>query len=84
MGSFTKVERTIIDKLRSLGYSVNFSYKPSGLSKQLKEASFQSVKKCIIIGYDEIQADKITVKDMSTGQQQTVPLKDFLEDPEKS
>ena len=83
MGPLAKEERTIIDKLRSMGYSVGFSYKPSGLSKQLKEASSKTVRKCIIIGYDEIQKDEVTVKDMSTGQQQTIPLKVFLENPEK-
>ncbi|MHC4842718.1 MAG: histidine--tRNA ligase, partial [Planctomycetota bacterium] len=40
----------ITAKLRSKGYSANFSYKLSGLSKQLKEASTQNAAKCIIIG----------------------------------
>ena len=37
-------------KLRSMGYSANFSYKAAKLNKQLKQASDQNARKCIIIG----------------------------------
>jgi histidyl-tRNA synthetase len=55
----------ITAKLRSKGYSANFSYKLSGLSKQLKEASTQNAAKCIIIG-SEMQNGQIVIKDMDT------------------
>jgi histidyl-tRNA synthetase len=48
------------------------------LSKQLKNASEQNAKYCVIIG-DEFKAGNIVVKDMATGQQKTVPVNDFLE-----
>jgi histidyl-tRNA synthetase len=73
---------SIIEKLRSKEYLVKFDYKPSGLSKQLKDASSQNVKYCIIIGNDEVQKNKITVKNMSNSEQSTIPIKDFLENPE--
>jgi histidyl-tRNA synthetase len=69
-------------KLRTLGYNSAFSYKAAGLSKQLKNASEQNAKYCIIFG-DEFKECKIVKKDMATGQQKTVPLKDFLGNPEK-
>jgi len=68
--------------LRTKGFKSAFSYKAAGLSKQLKNASEQSAKFCVIIG-DEFRAGNIVVKDMANGQQQTVPLKEFLENPDK-
>ena len=82
--TLTKEVYTVVAKLRSKGYSANFSYKPlSGLSKQLKEASEQNAKKCIIIG-DEFKTGDIVIKDMATGQQQTVNFEEFLASPKSS
>ena len=64
-------------KLRSAGFSANFSYKITKLSKQLKQASEQNAAKCIIIG-DEFKDNKLTVKDMATGQQEPVDADEFL------
>ena len=72
----------ITAQLRTKGFKSVFSYKPAGLSKQLKIASEQNAKNCIIIG-DEFKTGDIVIKDMSTGQQKTIPLKDFLANPEK-
>jgi histidyl-tRNA synthetase len=68
----------IITKLRSLGYSTNFSYKTAGLSKQLREASAQNARKCIIIGEEELKEGKITVKDMATGEQKLMSRDEFF------
>jgi histidyl-tRNA synthetase len=68
----------IIAKLRSMGYSANTSYKTVGLSKQLKEASAQNAKKCIIIGEAELKDGKITIKDMATGKQELVDCDEFF------
>jgi histidyl-tRNA synthetase len=68
--------------LRTKGFKSAFSYKAAGLSKQLKNASEQNAKFCVIIG-DEFKAGNIVVKDMSSGQQKTVPIKDFLGNPDK-
>jgi histidyl-tRNA synthetase len=58
-------------------------YRSSVLPKQLKRASEQNAKYCIIIGEEELAEDKIKIKNMKTGEQQTVPRKDFLENPAK-
>jgi histidyl-tRNA synthetase len=63
--------------LRTKGFTSAFSYKAAGLSKQLKNASEQNAKFCVIIG-DEFKAGNIVVKDMATGQQQTVSVEQFL------
>jgi len=64
-------------KIRSTGYAANFSYKAAGLSKQIKQASEQKVKKCIIIG-SEIEKNQLVVKNMTTGEQKTVGIDKFF------
>ena len=68
--------------LRTKGFKSAFSYKAAGLSKQLKNASEQNAKFCVIIG-DEFKAGNIVVKDMATGQQQTITVNEFLENSKK-
>jgi histidyl-tRNA synthetase len=67
-------------ELRTKGFKSAFSYKAAGLSKQLKNASEQNARFCVIIG-DEFKAGNIVVKDMATGQQKTIPVNEFLENP---
>jgi len=64
-------------QLRSAGLAANFSYKTTKLSKQLKEASAQNARKCIIIG-EEFKDSKLAVKDMDTGEQELVDMDEFL------
>ena len=69
----------IVAELRSRGFSAAFSYKPkSGLSKQLKEASAQMAKKCIIVGQEYVDKKQLVVKDMATGKQELVDRDEFF------
>ncbi len=67
----------ITSKLRIAKFAANFSYKPIGLSKQLKQASEQKAKKCIIIG-SEIEENQLVIKNMASGEQQQIDLDKFL------
>ena len=67
----------LVAKLRTKGYSADFSYKFTNLSKQLKLASERNAKKCIIIG-EEFKNNELVVKDMATGQQELVDADEFL------
>jgi histidyl-tRNA synthetase len=64
-------------QLRSRGCVAAFSYKAARLSKQLKEASQQNAKKCIIIG-EEFNNNQLVVKDMATGEQKTIEVDKFF------
>lgn len=64
-------------KLRRAKFAASFSYKGLGLSKQLKQASDQNAKKCVIIG-SEIENNQLVVKDMATGEQQLIEAEKFL------
>ena len=74
---YKRVAFKLAKKLISMGLFANFSYKTGNLAKQLKLASDQNAKKCIIIG-DEFIENKLTIKDMATGEQELVNYDEFL------
>ncbi len=61
----------ITARLRMAGVPSGFSYKGGNLKKQLKEASLANAKRCIIIGA-EYDNGELVVKDMTTGEQETI------------
>ncbi len=67
----------LVAELRTKGYSADFSYKFSSLSRQLKQASAQNAKKCIILG-DEFKRSELVVKDMTTSKQKLIKLDKFF------
>jgi histidyl-tRNA synthetase len=75
-GSYKDEAIKVTMRLRSKGSSANFSYKISKLGKQLKEASEQNARKCIIIG-DEFKNNQLVVKDMASGEQELVDYDEF-------
>jgi histidyl-tRNA synthetase len=66
-------------RLRTRGFKSVFMYKSASLSKQLKLASEQNARHCIIIG-DEYKNGNLAVKDMKTGEQKLVNKDKFLEE----
>jgi len=50
------------------------------LDKQLKYANKKGIPFVIIIGPDELKQDKVTLKDMKTGKQQTLNLKQVIQE----
>jgi len=61
-------------QLRDGGLSVLYSLRPRGLGKQLKEASRAGAASAVIIGAKEVLAGTVTVREMRSGRQQSVPL----------
>jgi len=66
-------------RLRSAGWKASFSYKVARLSKQLKQASDQNARRCVIIG-SEIESDQLIIKNMTTGEQEAVKFGKFLQE----
>jgi len=69
----------LVAKLRTKGYSADFSYKFTSLSRQLKQASARNAKKCIIIGDEFFRNNELVVKDMATGKQELIKFDKFLQ-----
>ncbi len=76
--TFAKMMYAIAARLRACGHAANFSYKLSGLSKQLKEASSQNASKCIIIGQEYVDRKELAIKDMTSGEQTQVGVDQFF------
>jgi histidyl-tRNA synthetase len=66
--------------LRRAGRSAGFCYRPVALGKQLKQASDQGCRYCIIIDR-QVEAGQVILKDMSTGDQRSVTLDERLRQP---
>ena len=64
--------------MRSAGFAANFSYKSAKLSKQLKQASEQNARRCVIIG-SEIEKDQLIVKNMANGEQELINFGKFIQ-----
>jgi histidyl-tRNA synthetase len=64
----------ITNELRNNGYSVEMRYREMSLKSQMKVADKLNAKKVIMIGDDELTRQEVTVRDMTTKEQATVPI----------
>jgi len=74
---FAQKALEITTKIRRAGVSASFSYKATGLGKQLKQASAENAKKAIIIG-EEFEKNQLAIKDMESGDQTLVDIDKFF------
>ena len=68
----------IIDKLRSSGINAQINLEDQKISKKFKIANNLNVNYVIIIGEDEIKNNKITLKNMKTGEQSSITLEEAI------
>jgi histidyl-tRNA synthetase len=66
-------------QLRHAGFATDFSYKATGLKKQLKQASAANSAKCVIIGEEYREKSLFVVKDMGTSEQQLLTKEQLIE-----
>jgi histidyl-tRNA synthetase len=64
-------------QIRRAGACAEFSYKSAGLKKQLKQAQMLNARYTVIVG-EEVKDSRLTVKDMGTGDQQSVAVEEFI------
>lgn len=69
----------IASDLRKAGIATELELKRRGPSKSLKYAGALGVKKAVIIGDDELAESKLTVKDMTSGDQEKVSFDKVIE-----
>ena len=67
----------IAARLRLAGRSADFSYKTSGLAKQLKFATAANARFCVILGEEFARDGRLVIKDLSSGQQTTPTSDEF-------
>jgi histidyl-tRNA synthetase len=68
----------IASRLRSSGINTELYPEPVKLDKQFKYANSHGIPFVIIIGPDEMSADKATVKNLVTGKQESIPVSELV------
>ncbi len=68
----------IVQTLRDQGFTVDLDLLRRGLGKSLKYASSLNAKKAIIIGPKEIEKESVTIRDMNTGEQKLIEIKNII------
>ncbi|MFA5573850.1 MAG: histidine--tRNA ligase [Brumimicrobium sp.] len=69
----------ILQKLRNHGISAELYPDISKLKKQFKYADNRHVKNTVIIGEEEIKNNTITIKNMKSGEQNTISVENFIQ-----
>ena len=66
----------VVGDLRKARFSADFSYKRQAIGKQLKTANRRGAVRAVIV-----HGDRVSVKDLATGDQTDRPLAEFLQSP---
>ena len=76
--SSENISLQIATELREADYRVEWYPQPVRLQRQFKYADRNEIALVVIIGPDEMEADKVSLKDMTSGEQETFPRSDLL------
>lgn len=68
----------IAQTLRGAGLRGEVSFAARSMKSQMRQASKSGARKCLLLGGNELASRSITVKDMETGSQETVPLDSLI------
>jgi histidyl-tRNA synthetase len=66
-------------RLREHGLHGEVSFEAKGPKAQLRQANKMGAKSCLLLGKDEMEANTIVLKDMNSGEQQTVSQSSLIE-----
>ncbi|WP_448587482.1 histidine--tRNA ligase [Thermocrinis sp.] len=78
MGDTLHYALRVCELLRESGKRVELSYRKGGLKKQLELANRLRADYAVIVGEDEVKEENISVKNLHTGEQIKVSLKDIF------
>jgi len=68
----------LLDTLRKEGLSSEIDYEDRSLKGQMRRAQDLGTRFVILIGEDELKEDRISLKDMQTGEQKKIESKNFI------
>lgn len=69
----------LANDLRTSGLSAEMNYETASIKSQMRLADKMHARLVIIIGEDEIKEEAVTLKDMSTGSQEKIAVKNLIE-----
>ncbi|RMF07066.1 histidine--tRNA ligase [Candidatus Woesearchaeota archaeon] len=70
--------REIAEKLRDAGINTDMDIMGRGISKNLQYANSLSIPFVVIAGEDELAENKVTLRDMKTGQQEMLSVEEVI------
>lgn len=80
MGREAKNEAVkLVSRLRKSGLKATLGLGDRKLKAQLRQANTAGARHAVIIGEDELKSGAVVVKDMASGEQETVPLDNVTE-----
>lgn len=80
LGDAAKAESfRLVTRLRTAGIGAELDLMGRGMKGQMKDASRSGARWAVILGDDEMASGRVTLKDLETGEQETMPS-DRLED----
>lgn len=65
-------------ELRRRGHAVEYSYKRAAVGKQFREAAARGTRLAVVVGAEFEQRGELTVKNLQTGEQQTIDKDAFV------
>ncbi len=74
----TKKSLKIVQQLRDDSIKADFDLNSRGMSKNLQYANAQGIPYVIIIGEDELKKNKVMFRDMKTGEQRLLAVRDVI------
>jgi histidyl-tRNA synthetase len=74
----TEESLDVVQQLRTAGIPTSFALGKKGVSKNLEYANYLGIPFVIIIGENELQKKKVLFRDMITGTEQLLSLKDVV------
>ncbi len=80
MGETEKEIDKLASDLRKKGLHITTDCQHKNLGKAFKKADKAGVKVCILLGEEEWQAGKVSVKNLETGEQKSIELSDLQTD----
>jgi len=70
----SEVALTLAEELRNKGLVVEISYEDASLRSQLRKADKIGARHVLILGEEELKAEKIILRDMETKEQKEIPI----------
>jgi histidyl-tRNA synthetase len=74
---FTQI-LSLVNQLRKNGLKIAMGLSEKSLTESLRYANKQDYQQIIILGANELERGEITVKNLNTGEQKTIPFENFL------
>jgi histidyl-tRNA synthetase len=68
----------LLSKIRQAGINAEIYPEPAKMKKQMSYADKKQIPFVVLIGKEEIDSNLLSVKNMKTGQQEKMPLEEFI------